>query len=120
MSMLSMDPNLIKVSQLDRKITVRNVNEIKDKHQETISNLNTSNCLKTYPDPINLKHKDNKIKIKNSTIKNLIYEVSDYGYYAPYFSMCKNCNERNNEFYNKMNEFNAYNIINLIKHEKSI
>lgn len=56
----------------------------------------------------------NKLHIKNDVIKNLLEQSKDKGYYAPYFSLCKNCNQRNNDFYNQINLKNAMGIINVI------
>lgn len=55
-----------------------------------------------------------KLDIKNEKIKHLLEKSKKNGYYAPYFSLCKNCNERNNEFYNQINMKNAIGIINII------
>jgi len=56
----------------------------------------------------------NKLAIKNEKIKNLLEKSKEKGFYAPYFSLCKNCNERNNEFYNQIDLKNAIGIINII------
>lgn len=55
-----------------------------------------------------------KLDIKNEKIKDLLEKSKQKGYYAPYFSLCKNCNDRNNEFYNQINLKNAVGIINII------
>ncbi len=55
-----------------------------------------------------------KLEIKNQKIKHLLEKSKEKGYYAPYFSLCKNCNERNNDFYNQINLKNAMGIINII------
>jgi len=55
-----------------------------------------------------------KIDIKNEKIKDILEKTKKKGYYAPYFSLCKNCNDRNNDFYNQINLKNAIGIINII------
>jgi hypothetical protein len=67
-----------------------------------------------------IEHKNKKIRIKNQNIQELLNSVSDAGYYAPYFSLCRNCNDRNNQFYNKMTEKNAKSLIELIRSEKGL
>ena len=60
----------------------------------------------------------NKLDIKNEKIKHLLEKSKEKGYYGPYFSLCRNCNERNNEFYNEINLKNAIGIINIINKDK--
>lgn len=55
-----------------------------------------------------------KIKIGNKKIKELISKTKEKGHFGPYFSLCKNCNERNNLFYEKINVKNAIGILKVI------
>lgn len=88
----------------------------KDKNQ---SNVNNNSVI----DMINKKEKQmsdlihEKIKIKNEQIKDLIQRTKNKGHYGPYFSLCKNCNEKNNEFYEKLNSSSAIKLLNLINNK---
>jgi hypothetical protein len=55
-----------------------------------------------------------KIKIGNEKIKDLISKTKKKGHFGPYFSLCRNCNQRNNEFYNNINVKNAIGILKVI------
>jgi len=55
-----------------------------------------------------------KIKIGNEKIKDLISKTKEKGHFGPYFSLCRNCNQRNNEFYNNINVKNAIGILKVI------
>lgn len=58
-------------------------------------------------------NKINKLKnIKDENIKALLEKSKIKGSYAPYFSLCKNCNQRNNDFYNYINSQHALGILN--------
>lgn len=58
---------------------------------------------------------EEKIKIKNKRVKTLLVKQSENGIYSPYFSRCRNCNERNNDFYDKIRETTAIGILNSLR-----
>lgn len=86
-------------SNYDRKMNNSSAIHILDKDERERSNL------------IN-----EKIKIGNEKIKELISKTKDKGHFGPYFSLCRNCNERNNQFYDKIDAKNAIGILNAINH----
>ena len=93
-------------------------NDVKNLKNDYTNN-NTSNSNENSNSNKNLNYKK-KLDIKNEKIKNLLEKSKQKGSYAPYFSLCKNCNERNNEFYNQIDLKNAMGIIKIIDKEEKI
>ncbi len=57
---------------------------------------------------------DEKIKIGNEKVKELILRTKKKGHYGPYFSLCRGCNEKNNKFYEEINHINAIDVLKII------
>jgi len=77
---------------------------------------NTSSALNLIDKQEKERHNiiNEKIKMGNEKIKELISKTKEKGYYGPYFSLCGNCNERNLQFYENINERSAINILKVI------
>jgi hypothetical protein len=65
-------------------------------------------------------NKKNKINIYDKKIKTILEKSKERGkFLSPYFSLCNHCNERNNDFYNKINVKIAYGILNTLDKDNS-
>lgn len=92
------------------------LNKEPDNNKDDIYNKNNKRFYNRYNSLIG--RNEEKIKVSNPDLKGLISEISQGGHYAPYFSRCKNCNERNNNFYNIISENNANGILKCIGNER--
>lgn len=67
----------------------------------------------------NSSKKREKFDIHDKKIKTILEKSKENGkFLSPYFSLCNNCNKRNNEFYNEVNSKIAYDILNTLDGSK--
>ena len=114
----SVGKNFPKIKYNFPKIITHTIIDYSVNRPDFISNLKLKNENKNIFNH-NLTEPKNKEKlnIKNEKIKEMLEKSKKKGAYAPYFSMCKNCNTRNNDFYNHINTKNAIGIIKVLNKE---
>jgi len=86
-------------------------------HHERNRNNNSAINLLDKDEKVRSNLISEKIKIGNEKVKELISKTKEKGHFGPYFSLCHNCNERNNQFYEKINVNNAIGILKIIGHK---
>jgi hypothetical protein len=91
-----------------------------------LTKLNFESSVKNTVDDIRKSNdnkgsiKKNKINIYDKKIKTILEKSKERGkFLSPYFSLCNHCNERNNDFYNKINAKIAYGILNTLDKDNS-
>lgn len=94
-----------KLTKLTFESSVKYNNTVEDKDREN-EGLNGKKNL--------------KLDIHDKKIKTILEKSKEKGkFLSPYFSLCNNCNQRNNDFYNKINAKIAYGILNTLDKDTS-